>query len=65
MRKGSIISRHPVDVRLEPDMESEVICQLDSNSYFVVEEKVGKFYKICTVVGVEGYCLRKHVEILD
>ena len=44
----------------EPRISAEVICEIDDISEVVIDlsESTEDFYKICTVFGLEGYCLK-------
>ena len=54
-----------LNVRKEPNASAEVICIISSGAKVVIDEEESSddFYKICTVSGVEGYCMKKFVTI--
>ena len=66
-RHAMIVNCHLIVVRKEPNLDSEIVCELPSSTNLVVEEQYtsGKFYKICTPSGIEGYCLKKFISILS
>ena len=55
-----------LNVREAPNIESNVVCEIDCSSDMIVyeEESTEDFYKVCTATGVEGYCMKKYITIL-
>lgn len=66
-RHALIVNCHLLAVRKEPNLDAELVCELPSSTNLVVEDQgtYGKFYKICTPAGIEGYCLKKFIRILS
>lgn len=66
-RHAMIVNCLLVAVRKEPKVDAELVCELPSSTNLVVEDQStsGKFYKICTPSGIEGYCLKKFISILS
>ena len=62
---GSVVDCIMLNVRKEPSIESEVLCEISWSTEIMVyeEESTGEFYKICTASGVEGYCMKKFISI--
>lgn len=55
-----------LNVREAPNIESNVVCEIDCSSDMIVyeEESTEDFYKVCTATGVEGFCMKKYIMIL-
>lgn len=66
-RHAMIVNCFLIAVRKEPNPESELVCELPSSTNLVIDdqETSGKFYKICTPAGIEGYCLKKFIRVLS
>ena len=63
---GVIVDCIKLNVRKEPTIKSDVACVLEAVSNFVVneEESTEEFYKVVTVDGVEGYCMKRFVKLM-
>lgn len=62
---GSVVDCKMLNVRKEPSIESEVLCEISWSTELMIyeEESTDEFYKICTASGVEGYCMKKFISI--
>ena len=63
--EGFVTGCDKLNVRKEPNKESEVICVIDKDSKVVLESIgiINGFYKISTAYGAEGYCMEKYIKI--
>lgn len=54
-----------LNVRKEPDINSEVICSIPCLTEVVIDdsESTKDFYKVCTPAGIEGFCMVKFVKV--
>lgn len=54
-----------LNVRKAPNASAEVLCVISGGAKVVIDEEESSddFYKICTVSGVEGYCMKKFVTV--
>lgn len=52
-------------VRKEPSTDADVICELPLATEVLVDESnsTEEFYKVVTGAGVEGYCMKKFIEL--
>lgn len=52
-------------VRNYPELESNVICEIEADSKVVIDEvnSTEEFYKICTETGVDGYCMKRFIKV--
>ena len=62
---GSVVDCNTLNVRKEPSIESEVLCEISWSTELMVyeDESTDEFYKICTASGIEGYCMKKFISI--
>ena len=62
---GSVVDCIMLNVRKEPSIESEILCEISWSTELMVyeDESTDEFYKICTASGIEGYCMKKFISI--
>ena len=62
---GLVVDCNMLNVRKEPSIESEVLCEISWSTELMVyeDESTDEFYKICTASGIEGYCMKKFISI--
>ena len=62
---GSVVDCNMLNVRKEPSIESEVLCEISWSTELMVyeDESTDEFYKICTASGIECYCINKFISI--
>lgn len=62
--EGVVANCAKLNVREEPNTESEIVCVLDVTSEIEidVEKSTNSWFKICTATGVEGYCMRNYID---
>lgn len=56
-----------LNVRSGPSIDSDVLCELLSNTEVQINESESSddFYKIYTVAGIEGFCMKKFIEVKE
>lgn len=61
----SVLEYYNLKVRKDPSLDSETICTLVRSDEVEVdmEESTDDFYKVYLPSGVEGYCMKKFIEI--
>ena len=54
-----------LNVRVKPNTTATALCTVDAKTELKIDEtKSNKdWFYVCTTVGVEGYCMRKFVEV--
>lgn len=54
-----------LNIRKEPSPNSRIVCAIDCLTEVIIDEKesTDEFYKICTVSGIEGFCMKKFITI--
>lgn len=60
---GKVANCAKLNVRAKADATADVICVLDAATEVTidVEKSTKEWFKVCTVNGVEGYCMRKFI----
>ena len=62
---GKVTGCAKLNVRQESNLQSDILCCLFKNDEIEIDEdkSTEEFYAICTPAGLEGYCLKKFIEI--
>ncbi len=62
---GKVVDCVRLNVREEPSTKASVVFEITVGSTVFIDEtcSTDEFYKICTEHGVEGYCMKKFIEI--
>lgn len=62
---GKVVDCVKLNVREEPSTTADVVFEIPVGSTVIIDEtcSTDEFYKICTEHGVEGYCMKKFIEI--
>lgn len=62
---GKVSECSQLYVRKEGKKESDVLCTIDKDSEVQINkvESTEEFYKVITPSGIEGYCMKKFIEI--
>lgn len=63
--RGVVVGCFNLNVRTGPRKDFDVICEIPSESEVEIDESESfeDFYKICTASGVEGFCMKKFIEV--
>ena len=63
--RGVVVGCFNLNVRTGPSKDFDVICEIPSDSEVEIDESESfeDFYKICTASGVEGFCMKKFIEV--
>lgn len=61
---GRVVDCVKLNVREQPDVNAEVVCQIAYESEVIIDPagSTKDFYKICTEHGIEGYCMKKYIK---
>lgn len=56
-----------LNVREEPSIESDIVTILDKGSEVHIEDSESSedFYKICTATGIDGFCMKKFIDVKE
>lgn len=62
--EGIVVNCGKLNVRAEPNIDSDIVTVLNvmSEIEINVNESTGKWFKVCTATGIEGYCMRQFVD---
>lgn len=63
--KGYVANCERLNVRKEPNTDSEVVCIINKGTEVILESigVINGFYRVNTAHGAEGYCMEKYIEI--
>lgn len=64
---GTVVNCERLNIRAEPNLDAEIICVINASSEVVInnEESTNKYYKVYTVSGIEGFCMKDYIEIVN
>lgn len=64
-KTGVVTGCGKLNVRSEPRIDADVVCVLDAKSEvkFNTAKSNKEWLCVCTATGVDGYCMRKFVEV--
>ena len=62
---GVVINCNNLNIRKHPDLNSDIICAIKRSTEVMIDdsESTEDFYKICTVSGIEGFCMKQYIEV--
>lgn len=62
---GKVVDCSKLNVRQYPTLHADVLCCLVEDSVIEIDEakSTNEFYAVCTPTGLEGFCLKKFVEV--
>lgn len=62
---GVVIDCSQLNIRKNPSIAADVVCKVVAGSELLIDESksTDEWYGVCTEVGVEGFCMRKYVNI--
>lgn len=62
---GTVINCSRLNIREKPSIDGVIICEIACQTKLVIdkEESTDDFYKVYTPAGIEGFCMKKFVEI--
>lgn len=62
---GVVVDCARLNVRSAPSTKASVLCEIDRKAKVVINEEKSKndWYSVCTEAGVEGFCMKKYIEI--
>lgn len=60
-----VVDCNRLNVRKEPNTDGEILCEIKVGTSVVIDEdeSTEDFYKIFTVSGIEGFCMREFISI--
>lgn len=64
---GTVVNCSKLNVRKDPDVKSKSICVLNIADAvdIYLDESTDDFYRITTAYGIEGFCMKKYINILS
>lgn len=60
---GVVVNCLKMNIREKPDPVSKILCKVEALSEVKIDEVQSNslWYRVCTVHGIEGFCMRKYV----
>ena len=61
---GKVVKCKMLNVRIAPRKDADVLAVVDCGAKLVidVDRSLEDWYSVCTVAGIEGYCMKEFVE---
>ena len=65
VKKGIVVNCDKLKVRKAPTKGSEAIAKITKGNEVIINEAESKggFYKISTISGIEGYCMKAYIKV--
>jgi len=63
VRKGIVVPSR-LNVRVEPNKESDVVSIIDQNTIVSINDEINNFYFIETKDGIKGFCVKDFISIV-
>ena len=61
---NGVVNCERLNVRKRPSKDAEVLCVINKNDKIkLLNEQNEEFIKICTASGIEGYCMKKFINV--
>ena len=62
--EGVVANCAKLNVRVAPNPMADIVCVLDAMSEIEIDvsKSTDEWFKICTAIGAEGYCMRKFID---
>lgn len=56
-----------LNVRMKPSLEAGIVCEIASDTRVLIDTAVidNDWYSICLENGIEGYCMKKFIKIVE
>ena len=63
--KAGIVTANKLNIRKLPALNAEVVAVVDKNTTLMIdpEYETVEWFKVVTAAGIEGYCMKKFVEV--
>lgn len=64
--EGTVVGCAKLNVRAEPNITADIVCVLDNMTELAVDvaNSNNEWVRVCTATGIEGYCVRKFIDVL-
>ena len=62
---GTVSGCSRLNVRFRPNSKSDIVCEIDNNTEVMIDESesTDDFYKVYIASGIEGYCMKKYIDV--
>lgn len=64
--EGNVVKCSKLNVREKPSSDAKILCELKRGSIVLIEPENSTdiFYKIITITGIEGYCVKEYINVM-
>lgn len=61
-----VVNCSKLNVREKPSSDAKILCELKKGSVVLIETEnsTDTFYKIVTITGIEGYCVKEYISVM-
>lgn len=62
---GTVMDCSSLNIRAKSSINSEIIATVKAGTKLLIneDESIGEWYKVCTEVGIEGFCMKKYISV--
>lgn len=60
---GVVVNCSRLNVRKAADVNSKVVCEINSGTEVTIDETLDQFYKVTLKNGIIGFCMKKYIKI--
>nr|DAQ19161.1 MAG TPA: hypothetical protein [Caudoviricetes sp.] len=62
---GVVANCVKLNVRAEPRADATIVCEVVCQAELMIDESESteEFFKVCTTAGIEGFCMKKFIEV--
>lgn len=62
---GVVSNCNKLNIREEPSLDANIVCEITSTTELMVDENESteEFYKVFTISGLEGFCMKKFITV--
>ena len=60
---GVVSECNMLNIRTKPDTNAGIAAIVPAGDTLRIDGSDGSFFKVCTAIGIEGYCMKKYVKI--
>lgn len=62
---GVVSNCNKLNIREEPSLDANIVCEITSTTELMIDENESteEFYKVFTMSGLEGFCMKKFITV--
>lgn len=64
---GVVANCSRLNIRRYPSAEADIVCEIKAGTEVMIveDESTDEFYKIYTMTGLEGFCMKNYINVLQ